>query len=127
MQFNQQKPIYLQIADYIIDQILSGNWIDGSRIPSIRDMAIEMEVNPNTVTRTYAYLQEQDVISIQRGIGYFTNEQAAQKVRSIRKKEFIREGIPELIHTMRLIHMSIEEFNDLYNQYNSGSKLYENE
>lgn len=127
MQFNTQKPIYMQIADHITDQILSGNWADGTRIPSVRDMAVEMEVNPNTVARTYAWLQEQEIISMQRGIGYFTDEHASRKARVMRKQEFIRDWVPELIRNMRLIHMSIEEFNDLYAAYQQGGHVHENE
>ena len=72
MQFNTRLPIYIQIAGYIRDLILNGTWSDGERIPSVRDMAVELEVNPNTVVRTYAILQDEGTLDNQRGIGYFT-------------------------------------------------------
>ncbi|MGM0432224.1 MAG: GntR family transcriptional regulator [Spirochaetota bacterium] len=119
MQYNQDKPIYLQIADYMQDQILSGSWKDEQRIPSIRDMAIEMEVNPNTVTRTYNYLQEQGIIDMQRGIGYFTSPQAEEKVREIKRAECLDTLLPEVVRTMIRVGITIEEFNALYYHYTS--------
>ncbi len=66
----------MQIAEYIHDLILSNVWEDGQRIPSVRDMAMELEVNPNTVIRTYSLLQEEGTLENQRGIGYFTVKDA---------------------------------------------------
>lgn len=119
MQYNQDKPIYLQIADYMLDQILSGSWKDEQRIPSIRDMAIEMEVNPNTVTRTYNYLQEQGIIAMQRGVGYFTSPHAEEKVREIKRAECLNTLLPEVVRTMVRVGITIEEFNALYHHYTS--------
>ncbi len=126
MQFNQQKPIYLQIADYMIEQILTGTWFDGSRIPSVRDMAVEMEVNPNTVTRTYTYLQEQGIITMQRGIGYFISDQASAEVRRIKRDEFISVTAPEIVRLMHTIGISIEEFVELYHHHRQRSLDHEN-
>jgi GntR family transcriptional regulator len=117
MQFNQQKPIYLQIADYMQDQILSGTWPDGNRIPSIRDLAIEMEVNPNTATRTYNHLQEQGIISMQRGIGYFTSDNASTEVKKVKKEEFIHTTLPEVFHIMGRVNVTIKELTDLYREF----------
>ena len=71
MEFSENKPIFVQIADRVHEGILRGSWTDEERIPSIREMAVETEVNPNTVTRTYSLLQEQGVVYNRRGIGYF--------------------------------------------------------
>ncbi|HKM07759.1 MAG TPA: GntR family transcriptional regulator, partial [Sphaerochaeta sp.] len=72
MQFNNRSPIYMQIAQYIYDLILNASWVEEERIPSVRDMAMQLEVNPNTVIRTYSMLQEEGILENQRGIGYFT-------------------------------------------------------
>ncbi|MEM9675942.1 MAG: GntR family transcriptional regulator, partial [Bacteroidota bacterium] len=62
MKFNDQQAIYLQIADYICEQILLEKWSVEERIPSVRDLAAMMEVNPNTVVRSYDFLQQRDII-----------------------------------------------------------------
>ena len=72
MEFTQPQAIYLQIGDYICENILRRSWHGGDRIPSIRELAMDVQVNPNTVTRTYAYLQDQGIIFNRRGIGYLS-------------------------------------------------------
>ncbi|MBU3914403.1 GntR family transcriptional regulator [bacterium] len=90
MEFNKDKAIFLQIADSLFEAILAGKWREESRIPSVRDMAISMEVNPNTIIRTYAYLQEKEIIYNRRGIGYFVASKAINKVISLKKEVFIK-------------------------------------
>ncbi|MCL2313451.1 MAG: GntR family transcriptional regulator, partial [Firmicutes bacterium] len=62
MDFNLHKPIYLQISDNICNRILQKELESNDRIPSIRELGIEMGVNPNTVMRTYEYLQNKEII-----------------------------------------------------------------
>ena len=69
MEFNQPKGIYQQIADQIRDRILQGEWVGGERIPSIRELAVTVGVNPNTVTKSYQTLMEKQIIENQRGLG----------------------------------------------------------
>jgi DNA-binding transcriptional regulator YhcF (GntR family) len=101
MQFNNQSAIYLQIAGYMYDQILSGAWANGERIPSIRDMAVQLEVNPNTVTRTYTLLQEEGTLENRRGIGYFTSSDAQQRVLETKRVAFMHKELPALFSTMQ--------------------------
>ena len=71
MEFRKQKPIYLQIADRLMEQILSGDPAAEERMPSVRDVAASMGVNPNTVMRTFDYLQGEEIIYNRRGVGYY--------------------------------------------------------
>ncbi len=114
MQFKEQKSIYLQIAGHMEDNILMEVWKNGERIPSIRETAVQMEVNPNTVMRTYNYLQEKNVIFNKRGIGYFTASDAMEKVLAEKKKAFIQQQLPELFKTMRSLKITPEEILALY-------------
>ena len=68
MEFKASPAIYLQIAEYVCENILLGTWALGDRIVSIRDLAVTMEVNPNTVQRAYDFLQQKEIISNKRGI-----------------------------------------------------------
>lgn len=67
MKFKESKSIYLQIADRINDEILQGQYAEEGRIPSVREYAATVEVNANTVVRTYDYLQGQEIIYNKRG------------------------------------------------------------
>lgn len=109
MEFNQPKGIYLQIADQIRDRILEREWAEGERIPSIREMAVSLGVNPNTVTKSYQTLTERDIIENQRGLGYFVASEARQTILGELKNEFIRDELPRVFRTMRLLGMDIEE------------------
>ncbi|MDC7218789.1 MAG: GntR family transcriptional regulator [Spirochaetales bacterium] len=116
MQYDN-KPIYKQIAEYLYELILNGEWPDGERIPSIRDMAVQMEVNPNTMTRTYGLLQEQGIIYNRRGIGYFTIMDAREKTSSLKKAEFIHNELPEIFKKMDNLGMDTDEILALYDKY----------
>ncbi|NLK05178.1 MAG: GntR family transcriptional regulator [Spirochaetales bacterium] len=109
MQFNTLSPIYLQIAQYMHDLILNRVWNDGERIPSVRDMAMELEVNPNTVIRTYALLQEEGTLENQRGIGYFTAKDARSLVLKKRRERFFKKEVPALFLTMETLGLTMED------------------
>ena len=116
MEFRQNQAIYLQIADHVNERILSGTWAEGERIPSIREMSEEIEVNPNTVMRSYGYLQDLGIIYNQRGIGYFVAQDAYRKTLELKKKNFIRRELPRIFRTMDLLHLSCDDLRDLYEQ-----------
>ena len=109
MEFSEPKGIYLQIADQIRERILRGEWKTGERIPSIRELAVELGVNPNTVTKSYQKLLERELISNQRGRGYFVSENAAERASSEMKEEFMRDELPRIIGAMRLLGIGMEE------------------
>ena len=67
MNFDNKRPIYLQIADRICDEILAGVYVEGGRIPSVREYAVKMQVNANTTAHSYAYLEQQGIIEARRG------------------------------------------------------------
>ena len=109
MQFSEPKGIYLQIADRIRERILRGEWKSGERIPSIRELAVELGVNPNTVTKSYQKLLDRELISNQRGRGYFVSENAAERALHEMREEFIRDELPRIIAAMRLLGIGMEE------------------
>ena len=84
VQFENGRSIFLQIADTITEKVVSGEFPAGGKIPSVRELAAEMGVNPNTIMRTYSELQAMNIIENQRGIGYFVHPEA-QKLFSKRR------------------------------------------
>ena len=109
MEFNEPKGIYLQIADQIRERILRGEWKAGERIPSIRELAVELGVNPNTVTKSYQKLLERELISNQRGRGYFVSKDAAGRALKEMKDEFMCEEVPRILRTMKLLDIGLDE------------------
>lgn len=109
MEFSQPKGIYQQIADRMRDRILGGEWEPGERIPSIRELAVSIGVNPNTVTKSYQSLTERNIIENRRGLGYFVTNAAREEILGELKDEFVRQELPRVFNTMRLLDMGIDE------------------
>lgn len=122
MEFNEPKGIYIQIADQIRVRVLQGEWQVGERIPSIRELAVELGVNPNTVTKSYQTLLDKEIIINQRGKGYFVSEHAPEKVMTEMKEEFIREEIPRVSDAMRLLNIDIDELAEHLARHRNASE-----
>lgn len=118
MEFNQPKGIYQQIADQVRDRIAGGEWPEGDRIPSVREMAVNLGVNPNTVTRSYQTLLDNGIIDNRRGIGYFVADTAREKIMNEMKEQFIGDELPRLFRMMRKMGIRIEELVSLYESFN---------
>ena len=100
MNFKDNNPIYLQIAERICDEILQGRYSEDDRIPSVREYAAMVEVNANTVVRTFDHLQSLEVIYNKRGLGYFVAKGAVRRITKERKRTFLTEELPELFRKM---------------------------
>lgn len=110
MEFSQNKPIYLQIADGINERILSGELKEGDRILSVREMGAELGVNPNTAMRSYEKLTSDGIIYNQRGIGYFVSSGARALALEKMRKDFIDNELPLILRKMRLLELKIEDY-----------------
>ena len=117
MDFGTEKAIYLQITDYICEQILNGRWKAGERIVSVRELAATLEVNPNTAMRAYNELSYRNVIVNKRGIGFFVSTDAPELVRGEQKADFLRSELPKLFKKMRLLDITLEEIETIYKQF----------
>lgn len=109
MEFSEPRSIYLQIADQIRERILQGEWQDGERIPSIRELAIELGVNPNTVTKSYQALLDWGIVANQRGRGYFVSDRAAERALTGMREEFVRDELPRVIRAMQTLGIGLDE------------------
>lgn len=117
MQFRESQAIYLQIADYVCDKILLKEWKVDERIPAVRELAVQLEVNPNTVMRTYEFLQSQEIIYNQRGIGYFVSADATKHALEYRKLEFTEKDLPKVFHNMYLLGMEVDDLKTKFEKY----------
>lgn len=114
MIFKENKPIYLQIAERLCDEIIQKRYEEESRIPSVREYSTTLEVNVNTVVRSYDYLQNAGIIYNKRGLGYFVKTGAMQTIIAQRKKEFIDEELPEFLNKLKQLDIPIEEIVEKY-------------
>jgi len=112
MNFNADKPIFLQIADSICDRILSGELKGEDRIPSVREYGADIGVNPNTMMRSYEKLTSDGIIYNKRGIGYFVCPDARGQILQIQRKEFLEKDVPAIKQRLRLLELNSDIFKD---------------
>ena len=116
------KAIYLVIADKIMDDILGGKLSPEDRLLSIRDYAAQVQVNHNTVKRTYDYLSDREIIYNRRGIGFYVAENARDIVELIRSRELLGSELDKLFRRLHLLKVSPEELADKYKNYLNQTK-----
>ena len=117
MEFRDKEAIYLQIAAYVSEQITLGRWPAEEKIPSVRDLAIELQVNPNTVVRAYEFLQNRGVIANRRGIGFFVEPDARTKIKEYNKERFLNQDLPEFFKNIYLLDIKMEDLMKRYDQF----------
>ena len=126
MEFKDNQAIYLQIADHFVENILQEKWKSGEKIPSVRDTAVEFEVNPNTTMRTFSYLQDKGIIFNKRGLGYFISDDGYEKTMALKKEQFIKEELPTLFRSMELLGISFSDLKNYYDKFNQNIHPHEN-
>ena len=114
MKFKESKSIYLQIADRIMDEILRMVYPEEGRVPSVREYAAMVEVNANTVVRSYDYLQGQEIIYNKRGIGYFVSPGARERIVRLRRQSFLQDELPDMFRQIHLLGIPLEEIAAMY-------------
>lgn len=107
MQFDTNTPIYLQIANYICNNILQNR--EQERLPSVRELGAVLEVNPNTVVRAYEWLVNRNIIYNKRGVGFFVSPDARTQIIVERKEKFFVQKLPSLAQEMLQLGISLEE------------------
>lgn len=112
--FNPDRAIFLQMADRLCDEIISGTYAEGDRVPSVRDYAVSLQVNTNTAVKTYEFLSRDGIIYNKRGVGYYVSDGAKQKIMNERKEDFFNNALPEFFRQMKLLNISIDEVCEQY-------------
>lgn len=109
MKFNEDRPIFEQIALLLEDRILAGSFSENSRLPSARELAASLEVNPNTASRALQLLADTGLAYAERGAGYYVASGAAEKIRTVRKERFFNEEMPRFFSIMKSLSIQFDE------------------
>lgn len=113
MDFNESKNIFLQIEEWLNNRILEDKIRPGDRIPSVRELAEEMEVNRNTVMRTYSTMENKGVLENKRGIGFFVADKAPKIIQNMQKREFFEKELPRLLERIKLLRLTSSDLSEL--------------
>jgi GntR family transcriptional regulator len=114
MRFNSERPIFAQISELLAARILEGELGPGARLPSARELASSLEVNPNTAARALQALADEGVARCERGTGYFVSETGPSVAKAERRKSFFEAELPALFRRMDELGIGIEEIAGRY-------------
>ncbi|MGX7264011.1 GntR family transcriptional regulator [Enterococcus crotali] len=115
MDFHTDRPIYLQIMDFIIQQIVSGKLKPGDKVKAVREMAVELATNPNTVQRALQELEREAILFSKRGLGRFVTEDR-ETIRLL-QKQAVGNVIENFLVEMKKFGWTQEQAKDLLGEY----------
>jgi GntR family transcriptional regulator len=90
------RPVYLRLRELIAAAIIDGRYPEGDMLPSVRAFAAEQGANPLTVAKAYQQFQADGLIRVQRGVGMFVREGAAEQLRAAERSQFLDQDWPEI-------------------------------
>lgn len=99
IEFDNNQPIYLQIMNYIKGEIITGKLKPGDKIPSVRELAAELQINPNTVQRTFQELERETIVETRRGMGRYVT--GSEETILTVKKEMAQDVLDRFIRGMQ--------------------------
>jgi GntR family transcriptional regulator len=106
IQWNDKEPIYRQLRDRLVAEILEGVFQDGDALPSVRQISAEHRINPLTVSRAYQLLAEESLVEMRRGLGMFVTEGARVRLLEDERARFRNEEWPAIVRRMGRLGIS---------------------
>lgn len=106
---SQNRPVYLKLRDQIAAAIIEGDYAEGEMLPSVRALASEQGANPLTVAKAYQQFQNDGLVEVQRGVGMYVVEGAAERLREREREVFLREEWPEIRSRMKRLGLNPEQ------------------
>lgn len=107
--FQNERPIFMQVAEYIEDGILSGAFLEESQIPSTTEISVWHKINPATALKGINILVDEGIVYKKRGLGMFVATGAAEKVLHKRKKQFYVDSVESLVAEAKKIGLTLGE------------------
>ena len=121
------QAIYLQIADYVCNKILLRQWLPEEKIPSVRELAVQISVNPNTVARGYEFLKNNGIIIDRRGIGYFVEKRGLEQAKKFRQEDFFQNELPVFFNTLYTLGIELNDLHQKFEDFKQQINQKENE
>ena len=107
--FEDEKPIFIQIAEGIEDAILTGAYVEEGQIPSITEFSVNFKINPATALKGINLLVEEGIIFKKRGVGMFVQKGAVEQLKNKRKEQFFDHYVKNLIEEAKKLRISSQE------------------
>ncbi len=117
--WDDNQPIYWQLREKTIAAILDGTLAEGQPLPSVRQVAVDFQINPLTVSKAYQSLVDDELVEKKRGVGMFVREGARQRLLASERERFIKEEWPRLEARLNHLGLSLDDLSRL--KKNQGS------
>lgn len=108
-QWRDDQPIFLQIRQRMIEMILNGTIGEGDALPSVRQIATELSVNPLTVSKSYQSLVDMGTVEKRRGMGMYVTGGAREKLRAHEREKFLKEDWPAIAARIAALGLDAHE------------------
>ena len=107
--WNDNAPIYQQLADRLASQLLDGNPPEGEALPSVRLLATQYLINPLTVSRALQSLADNGLVESRRGLGMYVRPGARQRLLASEREQFLSKEWPELREKLKRLGLSARD------------------
>ncbi len=121
LEWKEDQPIYRQLRDKVAAQILTGSLKEGESLPSVRNVAVDLRINPLTASRAYQELVDEALVEKRRGLGMFIVKGARSKLLTLEKKRFLEHEWPEINARILALGLSAKDILKTIGN-NNGSK-----
>jgi len=107
--WDDNQPIYWQLRDHTVSAILDGTLKEGESLPSVRQVAVDFQINPLTVSKAYQSLVDDGLVEKRRGVGMFVVEGARERLLASEREHFLKEEWPRIAARIRKLELNPDE------------------
>ncbi|WCL55615.1 MULTISPECIES: GntR family transcriptional regulator [Kordiimonadales] len=107
--WTDEQPIYRQLRDKVVTAIMEGSLREGEALPSVRNVAVDLSINPITASKAYQELVMEGLVEKRRGLGMFVVEGAQSKLMEAERTRFLNEEWPRVMEVIRRLGLSAED------------------
>lgn len=118
-QWDDNQPIYWQLRERTVAAILDGTLPEGQPLPSVRQVAVDFQINPLTVSKAYQSLVDDELVEKRRGVGMFVVVGARNQLLSSERERFLNEEWPKIASRIEQLGLSIEQLFEEHNNHHS--------
>lgn len=119
--WKKDQPIYRQLRDQIAAQILSNDFKEGEALPSVRSIAVELQINPLTANKAYQELVDENLLEKRRGLGMYVKKGARERLLLAERKRFLEDDWTAIAKRMSLLGITLEELLKIKKNFRSKS------
>ena len=109
LEWKEDQPIYRQLRDKVAAQIIKGSIKEGEPLPSVRNVAVDLQINPLTASKAYQELVDEDLVEKKRGLGMYVLKGARNKLLTLEKKKFLEEEWPEILVRIQALGLDVKD------------------